>query len=247
MTKLKVLDLFSGIGGFSLGLEATGEFETVAFCEIEPFPRAVLNKHWPDVRCYEDVRSLTADRLAADGIAVDVICGGFPCQDISLAGKGAGLDGQRSGLWSEIARLVGEIRPEFVLVENVSALLGRGLDRVLRDLAAIGYDAEWHCIPASYVGLRHLRDRIWIVAYPQRYSVQGRPYITPAWCKKSRAEQLAGLVQPRAWPTISSARDCGTGHGVPDGTHRNKAIGNAVVPHIPELLGRAILEARAAA
>lgn len=90
MTKLKVLDLFSGIGGFSLGLEATGHFETVAFCEIEPFPKQVLTKHWPEVPQYDDVRELSAERLSADGISVDIICGGFPCQDISLAGKRRG-------------------------------------------------------------------------------------------------------------------------------------------------------------
>jgi len=240
--KLKVLDLFSGVGGFSLGLEATGGFVTAAFCEIETFPRRVLAKHWPGVPCYNDVRELSAARLSADGIAVDVICGGFPCQDISLAGKGEGLDGKRSGLWSEIFRLVGEIMPRFVVVENVAALLGRGLDRVLRDLASVGYDAEWHCIPASYVGLRHIRDRVWIVAYPKRYSIQGRAHFTETWRKKSRAEQLARLVQPRAWPTISSARDRGTGHGVPNGTHRNRGIGNAVVPQIPELIGWTILD-----
>ena len=104
--KLRVLDLFSGIGGFSLGLERTGGFETVAFCEIEAFPRKILAKHWPDVPCYDDVRTLTAERLAADGIAVDVITGGFPCQDISLNGSIAGMgEGTRSGLWSEICLL----------------------------------------------------------------------------------------------------------------------------------------------
>src|SRR5688572_4450644 len=163
---MNVLDLFSGIGGFSLGLERAG-MRTVAFCEIDPFCRRVLAKHWPGVPCYDDVRSLTAERLAADGIAADVICGGFPCQDISVAGKGLGLEGVRSGLWSEYARLIGEIRPRFVIVENVSALLSRGLGRVLGDLAALGYDAEWHCIPASAVGAPHIRDRIWIIAYPQ--------------------------------------------------------------------------------
>lgn len=95
-----------------------------------------------------------------------MLCGGFPCQDISLAGKGAGIDGARSGLWSEFARLIGEFRPRYVCVENVSALLGRGLDRVLSDLAALGFDAEWDCIPASAVGAPHIRDRVWLIAYP---------------------------------------------------------------------------------
>ena len=163
---LNVLDLFSGIGGFSLGLERTGGFRTVAFCEIEPFCRSVLNKHWPGVPVYEDVKTLDAARLAADGISVDVLCGGFPCQDISTAGRGAGLSGERSGLWWEFYRLIQEIRPQYALIENVSALRSRGLDEVLGALAAIGYDAEWHCIPASAVGAPHRRDRVWIVAYP---------------------------------------------------------------------------------
>lgn len=165
MTKLKVLDLFSGIGGFSLGLERTGGFETVAFCEIEPYPRAVLKKHWPEVPCYDDVRTLTADTLRRDGIAVDVICGGFPCQDVSLAGKRAGLEGARSGLWREYARLIGELRPSFVIVENVPGLLNLGMGTVLGDLSSLGYDATWDCIPASAVGAPHRRDRVWIIAH----------------------------------------------------------------------------------
>jgi len=179
VTKLRVLDLFSGIGGFSLGLERakndghyTG-FETVAFCEIEAFPRKVLAKHWPNVPCYDDVRTLTAERLAADGIAVDVICGGFPCQDISFAGLGAGLAGERSGLFYEVARLVSELGPRYVLLENVGALLHRGMDAVLGTLAEIGYDAEWHCIPASAIGAPHRRDRVWIIAHPARNGWQG--------------------------------------------------------------------------
>ena len=168
MDKLRLLDLFSGIGGFSLGLERSGGFETVAFCEIEPFPRRVLAKHWPEVPCYHDIKELTAARLAADGIAVDAICGGFPCQDISTAGKGAGIEGERSGLWGEYARLIGELRPRVVFVENVAALLGRGLDRVLGDLASLGYDAWWDCIPASAVGAPHRRDRLWLVGYTNR-------------------------------------------------------------------------------
>ncbi|CAN7518665.1 DNA cytosine methyltransferase [Brucella pseudogrignonensis] len=176
MNKLCVLDLFSGIGGFSLGLERTGGFETVAFCEIEEFPRRVLAKHWPKVPCYHDVRELTADKLAADGISVDVITGGFPCQDLSLAGKKAGMgEGTRSGLWSEIDRLIGELRPQFVIVENVANLLsgpseqpGGWFGRVLGDLAERGYNAEWQNIPAAAMGAPHLRERAWIVAYPSK-------------------------------------------------------------------------------
>ena len=163
---MRVLDLFSGIGAFSLGLERAG-MRTVAFVEIDPFCRRVLAKHWPEVRCYDDVQMLTADRLVADNISVDIICGGFPCQDISVAGRGAGLAGERSGLWSEFARLIGEIRPSYAIVENVAALLGRGLGTVLGDLAALGYDAEWHCIPASAIGAPHIRDRVWVVAYAE--------------------------------------------------------------------------------
>ena len=165
---LKGLDLFSGIGMFALGLHRAGGFRTVAFCEIEPFPRAVLARHWPEVPCYADVTQLTAARLAADGIVPDVICGGFPCQDLSVAGKGAGLDGERSGLWREYARLIEEIRPRYVIIENVPPLRTRGLDQVLGRLASLGYDAEWHCIPASALGAPHRRDRVWIVAYATR-------------------------------------------------------------------------------
>ena len=161
---MRVLDLFSGIGGFSLGLERAG-MHTVAFCEVEPSCRRVLERHWPGVPIYGDITELSAQHLTADGIGVDLICGGFPCQDISLAGKGAGIEGERSGLWREYARLIGELRPAYVVVENVAALLGRGLDAVLGDLAALGYDAEWHCIPACAIGAPHRRDRLWIVAH----------------------------------------------------------------------------------
>jgi DNA (cytosine-5)-methyltransferase 1 len=159
---VRVLDLFSGIGGFSLGLERAG-MRTVAFCEIDPYCRAVLRKHWPAVPCFEDVRNLRAEHVGP----VDLICGGFPCQDISLAGRGAGLIGERSGLWSEYRRIIEEIKPRWIVIENVSALRSRGLDVVLGEVAALGYDAEWHCIPASAVGAPHQRDRIWIVAHAQ--------------------------------------------------------------------------------
>jgi len=167
---MKVLDLFAGIGGFTLGLERVG-FETVAFCEIDAYAQKVLKKNWPEVPIYDDVRKITAERLASDGIRVDVITGGFPCQDISTAGRQAGIEGERSGLWSECARLLGEIRPRYAIFENVTNLLnGDGGDwfkRVLGDISALGYDAEWHCIPASAIGAHHHRDRVWIVAYPK--------------------------------------------------------------------------------
>ena len=170
---MKVLDLFSGIGGFSLGLERAG-METVAFCEYDEKARQVLKKHWPNVPQYEDVRTLTKEKLDNDGITnISVLCGGFPCQDISVAGNQAGIhEGTRSGLWSECARLLGEIRPQYAIFENVTALLNGGggdwFKRILWEISEVGYDAEWHCISASELGAHHHRDRIWIVAYPNR-------------------------------------------------------------------------------
>jgi len=175
---MKVLDLFAGIGGFTLGLERAG-FETAAFCEIDPYAQKVLRKNWPGVPIYDDVRDITAKRLVSDGIRVDVITGGFPCQDISVAGNQAGIqDGTRSGLWSECARLIGELRPQYAIFENVTNLLngerGAWFKRVLWDISSLGYDAEWHCIPASAIGAHHHRDRIWIIAYPNSDSESGR-------------------------------------------------------------------------
>jgi DNA (cytosine-5)-methyltransferase 1 len=297
----KVLDLFSGIGGFSLGLERTGGFKTIAFCEIEPFCQKVLAKHWPGVPIYNDIKELTAERLLRDGISADVICGGFPCQDISTAGKGAGIDGERSGLWSEYARLIGELRPRYAIVENVSALLVRGIDRVLGDLAEIGFDAEWYCIPASAVGAPHRRDRFWLVAYsngdrcddegddeegaerPSRRSIgalgeqwahpsrrlvqvadadlprlegwlrrglQERAGERAAWAGGAYAADAYGEPPERssiAWseyhPWLAEPDVGRVAHGVPSRVDRLKALGNAVVPQIPELIGRAILAA----
>jgi len=167
MNKLKVLDLFSGIGGFSLGLEATGGFETVAFCEIDKHCHKVLNKHWKEVPIYNDVKELT-------GLyGIDVVCGGFPCQDISVAGFKKGItDETRSGLWYEYKRIIKEIKPRFVIIENVRNLLNNGLAIVLQDLHEIGYDAEWEVISARTVGAPHLRERLWIVAYPNRSRLQ---------------------------------------------------------------------------
>jgi DNA (cytosine-5)-methyltransferase 1 len=292
MRKLKVLDLFSGIGGFSLGLERTGGFETVAFCEIEDYPRKVLAKHWPDVPIYNDVRELTSDRLRQDGIAVDVITGGFPCQDISLAGNQAGIgEGTRSGLWSECARLLGDIRPRYAIFENVTALLsgdnGRWFEQVLWDISQVGYDAEWHCIPASELGAHHHRDRVWIISYPQgirqqsgkgcrRYGEWGQflegagprrdpidlRYTDRKDVPNPNGQGLQRVLTARAlqgwkettgysgqdgespgWSWATEPDICRVANGVPQRSHRLKALGNAVVPQIPELIGKAILRA----
>ena len=283
MPSLRVLDLFSGIGGFSIGLERAG-MKTVAFCEIDKKAQLVLKKHWPDVPVFEDVSTLTKGLLDERGITVDVICGGFPCQDISYAGAGAGIEGERSGLWSEYARLIGELRPRYVIVENVSALLSRGLDRVLGDLAQIGYDAEWHCIPASAVGAPHRRDRIWIVAYPRHgcgwnvrafeegHNAQGKratnpnpvsgsgqqsPFVADTSGKRSQGQRepvqpisQTQIINRQAIISLSSGfrefwrvepRVGRVANGVPYRMDRLKQLGNAVVPQIPELIGRAIM------
>ena len=281
---MKVLDLFAGIGGFTLGLERAG-FETVAFCEIEPYAQKVLAKNWPEVPIYDDVRTITADRLATDGIGVDVITGGFPCQDISVSGNQAGIqDGTRSGLWSECARLLGEIRPRYAIFENVTNLLnGHGGDwfkRVLWDISSLGYDAEWHCVPASELGAHHHRDRVWIIAYPSsighgqcikqantasRTSKGGTArssVLADTQCKPRRHNgQLEASQGQWTYRTIESRPICQklintkgqalwrsepdvgrVAHGIPARSHRLKCLGNAVVPPIPELIGRVIMQ-----
>lgn len=260
MKKLRVLDLFSGIGGFSLGLERTGGFETVAFCEIEHYPRRVLAKHWPKVPCYHDVRTLTADTLARDGIAVDVICGGFPCQDVSQAGNGRGLAGERSGLWFEFQRLVRELQPKFIIVENVAALLDRGMGDVLGGLAAIGYDAEWHSIRASDAGVPQSRPRVWIIAYPTRkysdavfHKNSEHVECYRAWlddaCEQNadahhedRGACALSVLGNIEWTSIPNRERSGNDERLSAGLDRYKGLGNTVVPQIPQLIGQAILE-----
>jgi DNA (cytosine-5)-methyltransferase 1 len=275
LRRVRLLDLFSGIGGFSLGLERAG-FKTVAFCEIDPFCRAVLRKHWPDVPCYDDVTTLDGGRLRADGIEIDAICGGFPCQDISVAGKGAGITGARSGLWTEYARIIGELRPRYVIVENVSALLGRGMDAVLGDLAALGYGAEWHCIPASAIGAPHRRDRVWIVAYPnaercgrwandqgQASTERDRPAPTgdvadadlprlegrlAASLRECAEQRFAWAGGFQGWNETKWFAEPDVGrvaHGVPLRVERLRSLGNAIVPQIAEIIGRAIMHSTA--
>lgn len=194
---MRHLDLFSGIGGFALAARRVG-WETVGFCEIEPYCQKVLAKNFPGVPIHDDIQTYTAARGA-----FDIITGGFPCQDISLAGKQTGIEGERSGLWSELARIIGEVRPSYAVLENVAALLsgdrGRWFQRVLGDLAEIGYDCEWHCIPASAVGAPHQRDRVWIIAYPKRNQLRQQPGRLNGQNRKGQAKPTDdGETQPVA-------------------------------------------------
>lgn len=158
---MNVGSLFSGIGGIELGFEREG-FETKWFVEKDAFCQSVLRKHWPKVKIYGDVTSVDFRKTEP----IDVLTGGFPCQDISVAGKGKGITGERSGLWKEYFRAIREIRPKFAVIENVSILTKRGLNVILADLAEIGYDAEWLCLQAKDFGAPHRRERIFIIAYP---------------------------------------------------------------------------------
>jgi DNA (cytosine-5)-methyltransferase 1 len=223
---VNVGSLFSGIGGFDLGFERAGmrvswQVEQDAYC------RAVLAQHFPDAARFEDVREVGARELDS----VDLICGGFPCQDLSSAGRGAGIDGARSGLWSEFARIVRELRPGYVVVENVPALLtGKGkrwdrgpIGRVLGDLAEARYDAEWACLSAREFGAPHLRKRVWIVAYPTRDAEAGAApepraerQRARARGQRSRAADLADADQRRRPRRTAAARSRGTGVDVSD-------------------------------
>ncbi len=247
---VNVGSLFSGIGGLELGLERAG-MRTVFQVESDAYARAVLAKHWPNVRRFDDVRTVGAHNLPP----CDVLCGGFPCQDISNAGKRAGIEGARSGLWSEFARIIREIRPRYVLVENVSALVGRGLDRVLRDLAALGFDAEWTCLRASDVGAPHRRERLFLVAY-----AVGQGKLQPEGClgqlrgrAGDRSQSLSDADRARleglglsgaigngnSWPPEP---DVGrVAHGISSRVDRLRCLGNAVVPQVAEVVGRLII------
>jgi DNA (cytosine-5)-methyltransferase 1 len=261
---VNVGSLFSGIGGFELGFVRAGmrvswQVEQDAYC------RAVLARHFPDAVRFEDVREVGARELDP----VDLICGGFPCQDLSSAGRGAGIDGARSGLWSEFARIVRELRPGYVVVENVPALLtGKGkrwdrgpIGRVLGDLAEARYDAEWACLSAREFGAPHLRKRVWIVAYPAWDAEAGAATESGVERQRARAggqrSRAAELADPNAQRQQGRAGELGwwsaepavgrVADGVPHRVDRLAALGNALVPQIAEWIGRRILEYERAA
>jgi len=249
--KWKVLDLFAGIGGFTYGFDKTGCYNTVAFCEWDASCQLVLKKNYPTVPIYGDISNLcyqdgflkSVDDNLTTKTNIDVITGGFPCQDISYAGKGAGLEGERSGHWYEYLRLIKEIRPKGVVIENVSALRTRGLDTVLQNLNEVGYDAEWHCIPASYFGACHQRDRIWILAYPRR---EGGSGLVPfqhsgktgqrRWGGKKDLQQVYDNPFQRSdsWPEPLLCRE---DVRLPRRVDRLKQLGNSIYWPIAEALG----------
>lgn len=246
---LRLLDTFSGIGGFSYAAERiVGGFETVAFVEREPYCQQILSKHWPNVPIYDDITTFNPEPYSAD-----VVCGGFPCQDISLAGKQAGIkEGTRSGLFFELMRVVCVVRPQYVVLENVSAILANGLDTVLGALAEAGFDAEWACIPASAVGACHQRDRWWLVAYANnagmetarskqqsaRLEQHGELGFTANTCSQG----LQGAVPPWGLAARSLCPNwrgylsqpvlCRGDDGLSGRVDRLKALGNAVVPQV---------------
>jgi DNA (cytosine-5)-methyltransferase 1 len=226
---VNVLDLFSGIGGFSLGLERTGGFKTVAFCEIDPYCRAVLAKNWPGVPIYNDVRTLT-------GVRADVVCGGFPCQPFSTAsaGKRCGVNDDRF-LWPEMLRIISECQPTWVIGENVIGIESLALRQVVSDLESAGYEVAPPLeIPACAVKRDHRRSRFWFLAHAD---MRG---------KHSRALDAKTPMLSRAH---DDTRRVGAADGIPARMDRRRmeALGNAVVPQIPEIIGRAILKAEAIA
>ena len=222
---LTVGSLFSGIGGLDLGLERAG-LKVVWQCEADPYCRAVLRKHWPEVPCFGDIRELT------DPPRVDVVCGGFPCQPVSLAGLRLAQKDAR-WLWPEFARIVGLVRPRYVVVENVPGLVNKGLSDVLADLTALGYDAGWGIVSAASVGAPHLRERLFVVAYPMCDRLER---IFQAGTAQRAVERGSG-----AWWSVEP--DVGRmAHGIPRRMDRLRALGNAVVPQVAEYIGRLIME-----
>jgi len=184
---VNVLELFAGIGGLSLGLERAG-MTVVGQVEIDPYCRRVLARHWPEVPRHDDVRTCLDWWRAEPRPSVELVAGGFPCQPASAAGHRLGLADER-WLWPHMADVVRVLRPSFVLVENVPGLFVRGFDAVLGDLAALGYDATWDCVPAAAVGAPHLRDRVWLVAYPDGERVEGAAAVGAATGGSAAARQ----------------------------------------------------------
>ena len=238
-----VLDVFSGIGGASLGLHWAG-MRTVAFCERDAFCRGVLGRHWPGVPVYSDIRDLSASRLRGDGVPwAELLVGGFPCQDVSLAGRGTGIDGARSGLWGEMLRLVAECGPRWVVAENVPGLRVRGADRVCAGLEALGYTVWPLVVGAVHAGAAHRRARVWIVG--RLAADAAGAGLEARECGAARPPAGLPVERRGGWAAEPGVRR--VGDGVPGRVDRVRALGNAIVPANAAMLGRAILAAEGAA
>jgi len=231
---VNILSLFSGIGGLELGLERAGLGVTRWQVEQDPFARQVLARHWPDAERFDDVREVSGE----DFPGCDVICGGFPCQDVSTAGAGRGVEnGQRSGLWREFRRLICEIRPRLVIVENVPVLTVRGLDRVLGDLAAARYDAEWEIVSAADAGANHRRERMFIVAHPNGESGRVHPRAAARPILQSRHRDRpppAAFDRSADQPSLCMPDDGFSGWM----GRAIRSYGNAVVPQVAQIVGQ---------
>ena len=247
---LRVLDLFAGAGGFTLAGEMASGYETVAFCEIDKYAQKVLRKNWPDVPIFDDVTKLKGSDVGT----VDVITGGFPCQDLSSAGKGAGIgDGTRSGLFREMLRLACEIREiqgrlPYIIFENVSRLLsgpsdapGEWFGEFLWALAEVGYDAEWFCITASSIGAPHERERVCVVAYSNEASIER------GWISRRVSAQHSTFNSSNTWwrDGFCERKFYRMDDGVSKRSHsiRNGIMGNAIVPQVFAIPMRALREA----
>jgi len=248
---MQIGSLFSGIGGFDLAARWIG-WETKWYSEIDPYAIRVMERHFPNAYNVGDIKKWAPTRQDR----VDVVCGGFPCQDISSAGKMEGIYGERSGLWWQFARTLDVLRPRYVVIENVRDLVVNGLNEVLSELARLGYNAVWQTISAESVGAPHRRERVWIVAYPSAHDVTVNVEIsgiqdgvsfdvhpthvrkTQVWCENWESFKLVfGRVAPEKWtPTgqISDTRSLlvRSDNGIPDGVDRIGCIGNAIVPQI---------------
>lgn len=235
--------LYSGIGWFDDGLARAG-MQCKWQVEIEDYPTKVLEKRWPNVQRFRDVRNFPPPSF--EHLRVDVICGGFPCQDISNAGSKLGLDGARSGLWFEFLRILRLLRPSYAIVENVAALLERGIGVVLAGLADIGFDATWEVLSSCAFGASHMRRRLFIVAYAN--GLDGRPRVRNPLTQQDWSLQ-ANDGSPRARASRQARLEnpselYGGADGCRFGRERNRAIGNAVDPNVIEWLGRRIMEAQ---
>ena len=240
MKKLTILDTFSGIGGFSYAAERlVGGFETKQFVENNPYCQKILKKHFPTVPIHDDIRTYTAKPFQ-----FDLLCGGFPCQDISVAGQRKGITEEtRSGLFFELVRLIRLVRPKYILLENVAAILNDGLDIVLGQLSEAGYDAEWSIISAQQRGACHKRERIWIIAYPMCKGLQGRRGKFKLQ-KNSGERQIIWRSQPHLlnpnWKGyLSQPTVCRGNDGLSNRVDRLRALGNSIVPAVATIpLGR---------